>query len=70
MMAEGTRDYKRIESMLKELKDSDQKQEKELFRVEGRLDAALDEIKAMINGVTLQCNDIRSQMNNSEGGTL
>ena len=23
----------------------------------------------MINGVTLQCNDIRSQMNNSEGGT-
>ena len=44
-MAEGTRDYKRLEAMLKELKDSDQKREKEM-----------SEIKSMINGLAQMVN--------------
>ena len=69
-MAEGTRDYKRLESMLKE---SDQKRDKEisrvegsLARVEGRLDAVIEEIKSMLQG--LQNNESRSQIANQETG--
>ena len=70
-MAEGTRDYKRLESMLKEL---DLKREKNMAKVEGRLekdlaqvDATLEEIKALINGMTLHHNDLHTQMENQEG---
>ena len=63
-MAEGTRDYKRLESMLKEC---EQKRENDLAKVEGRVNAALEEIKTLINGMTLQHNEIRNQMNNQEG---
>ena len=49
-MVEGTRDYKRLDSMLKE---SYQKWGKNLLRVEKRIDAALEGIKTMINGMTL-----------------
>ena len=66
-MAEGTREYKRLESMLKE---SDQKREKDLARVEGglsrvegRLDTALEELKSMMNGMTLQMNGMTLQHN-------
>ena len=52
-MAEGTREYKRLEGMLKEF---DQKMEKDIARV----DAILKEIKAMINGMTFQQNEIRT----------
>ena len=65
-MAEGTRDYKRLESMLKE---SDQKRDKEISRVESslarverRLDAAIEEIKSMLQG--LQNNELKSQIAN------
>ena len=70
-MAEGTRDYKRLKAMLKEL---DQKREKDMLRVEGRLDAAVEgvdarldaalaEIKTLINGMTMQINGITLQQN-------
>ena len=57
-MAEGTRVYKRLEGMLKEFdqkrkkefKEGEQKREKDIARV----DAVLEEIKAMINGMTFQ----------------
>ena len=49
-MVEGTHKYKRLKGMLKE---TDQKCEKDLERVESKLDTALKEIKALINGVTL-----------------
>ena len=69
-MAEGTRDYKRLEGMLKEFdqkrekefKEGEQKREKDIARV----DAVLEEIKAMINGMTFQQNEIRTQLNNHE----
>ena len=54
-MAEG------LESMYKE---SDQKWETTISRIEGKLDSALVEIKALINGITLQNNKIRRQMVN------
>ena len=56
-MAEGTRDYKRLESILKK---KDQKREKDLSRVKGRLDTVLAEIKALINGITTQYNEIKN----------
>ena len=59
-MAEGTREYKRLEGVIKEC---DQKRERDIARV----DATLEEIKAMINGMTIQYNDIRNQMNEREG---
>ena len=66
-MAEGMRDYKRLEGMLKE---SDQKRDKDiarvensLARVEGKVDAVLEEIKSLINGMTIQNNDLRKQIN-------
>ena len=66
-MVEGTRDYKRLEGMLKE---SDQKRDKDIARVEnslarvkGRVDAVLEEIKSLINGMTLQNNDLKNQIN-------
>ena len=64
-MAEGTRDYKRLEGMFKDLKDCDQKREKDL----ARMDAALEDIKVMINGLTLQYNDLRGQRSNQGEGT-
>ena len=54
---EGMKDYKRLEDMLK---NSDQKREKDLARVEGKLDAVLEEIKALIIGTTIHHNEIRS----------
>ena len=42
-MAEGTRDYKKLEGMIKEV---DQRRERD----SARIDATLEEIKAMING--------------------
>ena len=69
-MAEGTRDYNRLESMLKE---SEQKRDKKitrvdgsLARVKGRLDATLEEIKSLIQGMTLQNNELKSQFANHE----
>ena len=50
-MAKGTCEYKKLEGMLKEI---DQKCEQDLVRVEGRLNATLEEIKALINDTTLQ----------------
>ena len=71
-MVKGTREYKRLEGMLKE---NEQKRDKDLSkvensiaRVEGRLDAALEEIKALINGMALQKNDLRTQFANQEAG--
>ena len=56
-MAKGTRDYKRLEGMLKkcELKrDKDlARVEGSLARVEGRLDSTLDKIKTLIHGMTV-----------------
>ena len=56
-MAKGTREYKRLESMFNE---SDQKREKDLARVERglskveeRLDIVLEELKSMMNGMTM-----------------
>ena len=60
-MAEGTRDFKRLESMIKEV---DQKREKD----SARIDAALEELKVMIHGLTVQNNDRRQQVNSQEGG--
>ena len=37
-----------------------------LARVERRLDAALEEIKSLIQGMTLQNNELRSQFANHE----
>ena len=51
-MAEGTRDFKRLESMIKEV---DQKRDKDSVRI----DAALEELKVMIHGLTVQNNDRR-----------
>ena len=66
-MVEGMCDYKRLGGMLKE---SDQKRDKDIARVEnslarvkGRVNAALEEIKSLINGMTLQNNDLRKQIN-------
>ena len=66
-MVEGICDYKRLKGMLKE---SDQKWDKDLIRVEnslarvdGRVDATLEEIKSLINGMTLQNNDLKNQIN-------
>ena len=50
--------------MLKEIKDGDQKRDKDL----ARLDTTVEEIKVMISGMTLQFNEVRSQMNHPEGG--
>ena len=52
-MAEGTRDYKRIKGMLKELKDCDQERKKEIARVKEKMDHALEEIRTMITSMTL-----------------
>ena len=67
-MAEGTRDFKRLENMLKE---SEQKHDRELKEIDqqrekdtARINATLEEIKALINGMTYQYNDIRSQLQN------
>ena len=64
-MTKGTRDYKRLESMLKE---NDQKREKDLARVEARLDTTLEDIKSLIHGIIVQHNELRSQMTSQEGG--
>ena len=58
--------YKKMESMLQE---SDNKCERILARMERKLDIALEEIKSLINGVTLQYNQIRSQLTNQKEGT-
>ena len=82
IMAEGTRDYKRLESMLKEVEQNREKDmsriegmlKKDMSKVEGRLDTAVAEIKALINGITFQCNELRTQMNNRDnanhGGSI
>ena len=76
-MTEGTHDYKKLESMLKEVEQKREKDlariegilEKDMSKVEGRLDAAVTEIKALINGITFQCNELRTQMNNRDNGS-
>ena len=67
-MAEGMRDYKRLETMIKDLKDNEQKRDREFIRVEGKVDAVIEEIKIMMSGMTIQYNDIRSQLSQLEGG--
>ena len=52
-MAEGTRDFKKLEGMIKEV---DQRREKD----SARIDAALEEIKAMIHGLVRQHNEGRA----------
>ena len=64
-MADGTCEYKKLEGMLKEI---DQKREQDLVRVEGRLDATLEEIKALINDTTLKKNEIQNQIAKQDGG--
>ena len=74
-MTEGTREYKWLEGMLKELdlkKKKDmtrikERLEKDLARVEGRFDAALEDIKILMNGMALQLNDLRTQRKSQEG---
>ena len=72
-MAEGTCDYKRLEGMFKECelkRDKDLARiEGNLAKVEGRVDAAFEEIKTLINGMTMQNNELRSQMSNPEERT-
>ena len=48
-----------LESMLKE---SDQKWERDLARIEGKLEVVLEEMKSLIHGMTLQNNEIISQL--------
>ena len=64
-MADGTRDHKKLEATIKEV---DQKREKDSVRIEGKLDAAVDEIKSMIHGMTVQYNDLRNQWAQSVDG--
>ena len=59
IMAEGTRDYKLLKLMLKE---SDQRWERDLARIEGKLEAALEEIKSLIHRMSLQNNEIMNQL--------
>ena len=47
----------------------DQKWEKTLSRMEEKLDLAVAEIKAWINGITLQNNEIKRQMVNKDNGS-
>ena len=49
--------YTKMESMLQE---NDNKCKRVLAKMKRKLDAALEEIKSLINGVTLQYNHIRS----------
>ena len=58
-MAEGTRDYKILKLMLQE---SDQRWERNLARIEGKLEVALEEIKSLIHGMSLQNNEIMSPL--------
>ena len=51
------------------LKESDRKREKDLSKVEDRLDSALVEIKALNNGITIQLNEIQSQIANKDNGS-
>ena len=75
-MAEGTRDYKRLEGMLKECEHKREKEmskveeklDSTLSRVEERFDAALAELRAMMNGITHQQNELRSQASNRDHG--
>ena len=60
-MAEGTRDFKKLEAMIKEV---DQKRERD----SARTDAALEELKAMVQSLTVQSNERRGQVNVQEGG--
>ena len=62
--AEGTQDYKRLES----LQEHEQKRERDMARVERRIDAALEEIKTLIKGMALQNNVIMRLITNQEGG--
>ena len=39
-----------------------------MVRVEERLDTTLTKIKALINGITLQYNEVRNQMNSRDTG--
>ena len=71
-MAKGTRDFKRLENMLKE---NEQKRDKELNEIDqrrerdiARIDATIEEIKTFINGITFHYNDIRSQLQNRDQG--
>ena len=58
-MAKGTRDFKKLKDMIKEV---DQKRERDSARV----DATLEELKVMIQALTVQNNDRMSQ----EGGVV
>ena len=60
-MVEGTREYKKLECMIKEV---DQRREKD----SARIDVTLEEIKAMINGLTMQHNEMRSQASTQKDG--
>ena len=60
-MVEGTRDYKKLEGMIKEV---DQRRERDSTRI----NATLEEIKVMINGLTMQHNEMRGQTSTQEGG--
>ena len=53
-MADDTRDYKQLES----LQEYEQKQERDMVRVERKIDDALEEIKTLIKGMALQNNEI------------
>ena len=60
-MAEETRDFKKLKAMIK---DVDQKRERD----SARTDAVLEELKAMVQALTVQNNDRRGQVNVQEGG--
>ena len=63
VMAEGTKDYKLLKLMLQE---SDQRWERDLARIEGKLEAALEEIKSLIHRMSLQNNEIMNQLAKAE----
>ena len=44
------------------LHESDQRWERDLARIKGKLEAALEEIKSLIHGMSLQNNEIMSQL--------
>ena len=64
-MIEGTQKFKKLKLMLKE---SDQKMENDLSKMEEKLDLALTKIRTLINDIAIQHNEIKSQLTNKDNG--
>ena len=63
-MADGTKDYKLLES----LQEREQKRERDMARVEKKIDDALEKIKTMIKTMARQNNEIIRLITNQKGG--